>query len=104
MKIVRVDRGLEELTFRQALEALPVVPGGPADQAVKSLLRRLEAALDIGSLDEALEAGRDALGRCEARVRDLTGTTRGGLRACGTTLRADGVCPAALTHLVPAKD
>jgi hypothetical protein len=95
---IESDAELEALT--QALEDLSIKPfRGQAMQDARVLLERLAAPPDVPSMQEAMRHAREAMGLCEARVRDLSGTTRDGTRGCGATLTPDGVCPAATLHV-----
>jgi hypothetical protein len=104
MRHLRVETEEEFNLLRRALDRVatgqPV--GGNRDEAAgmaDRLLMRLDAAPDVPAMHEAMRHVREALGLCEARVRDLTGTTRDGTRGCGATLTPDGVCPAATLHV-----
>lgn len=106
MRHLRLDSEEEYDLLRRALDhaATGTPRGGDRNEdagVADRLLIRLDATPDVPEFGDAMRHVREALGLCEARVGDLSGTGRRSdhTRVCGATLREDGACPAAVTHI-----
>lgn len=105
MWYLKIETDEEWRVVASALAETGADPGAPVD--VKRTARAVHARLvatpesrhgGLVFVEDATYA-ESGPARCEGHVRDQSGTTHNGQRACGLTLSSDGTCPGAVLHV-----